>query len=172
VQHDKYLASDQWKAARAPALARDDYHCVACGTAGRLHVHHMTYERFTREELADLVTLCEQCHSLIHERYDKHKAGHGKRTLQAITKTHIRSVRGHLPGWLLSPEEKAVIAAREARKQKRPDATGAAVAQKKPQKKLKRSGTDWREEMHNHPTWAKNVRQQSLKRQENYLNGT
>jgi HNH endonuclease len=46
----------------------DNHKCQGCGTTGKLHVHHRTYARFGGEELPrDLITVCEACHTLIHQ---------------------------------------------------------------------------------------------------------
>jgi len=45
------------------------FKCADCGEEkGRFDIHHLTYERFGKEELSDVVVLCHHCH---HERHEK-----------------------------------------------------------------------------------------------------
>ena len=60
-----YLKSPQWKEKRKKVLARDKWTCQRCGGRGS-DVHHITYERFGRERLSDLETLCRECHTTEH----------------------------------------------------------------------------------------------------------
>jgi len=52
-------------------LERDDFTCIACGDDSKtLHVHHMRYfdEKDPWEyDMADMVTLCEDCHKREHD---------------------------------------------------------------------------------------------------------
>jgi hypothetical protein len=36
--------------------------CALCNGAGRLTVHHRTWERWGREEPTDVLPLCRECH--------------------------------------------------------------------------------------------------------------
>jgi 5-methylcytosine-specific restriction endonuclease McrA len=60
-----YISSPQWQAKRADVLARDRYECQTCCTTDSLEVHHRHYRNFGNEALADLITLCSQCHEAI-----------------------------------------------------------------------------------------------------------
>ena len=66
--HD-YLNSPAWKAVRAKVLKRDNYTCRRCGGKG-FDAHHLTYERFGRERVSDLETLCRRCHKREHKETD------------------------------------------------------------------------------------------------------
>ena len=68
-RHNKYiyLKSHYWQDKRKLALASDNCHCVDCGTAHNLQVHHLRYTNLGNEPLADLVTLCGNCHIKRHE---------------------------------------------------------------------------------------------------------
>jgi len=67
--HLKYLQTDDWNQIRLHILKRDNYTCVMCGrNGGRLYVHHKTYQRWSKEHLNDLITLCYNCHEEIHGR--------------------------------------------------------------------------------------------------------
>lgn len=62
-----YLNSDHWKKIRASALRRDEYKCQMCGTAKNLEVHHVRYDSLgTDEEINDVITLCDDCHTKVH----------------------------------------------------------------------------------------------------------
>lgn len=61
-----YMQSPQWAAMRRQALARESQ-CRVCHREDDLHVHHITYERFTRELLEDLMVLCRTHHEQVHE---------------------------------------------------------------------------------------------------------
>ena len=62
-----YLRSPEWQEVRRRALLRDGEVCQMCGTGINLRVHHVNYEHVgTEQELDDVVTLCEECHSKVH----------------------------------------------------------------------------------------------------------
>jgi 5-methylcytosine-specific restriction endonuclease McrA len=67
-----YLKSAVWQSKRAQVLFRDGGQCTGmvdgrrCCVRWNLEVHHLTYERFGRERLSDLQTLCEACHQAAH----------------------------------------------------------------------------------------------------------
>ena len=42
--------------------------CQLCNKSGELNVHHRTYERRGEESYSDLITLCEDCHTLFHNQ--------------------------------------------------------------------------------------------------------
>lgn len=63
----EYLASPEWHGKRLAALRRDGDQCRLCGRGERLNVHHLTYARIGKERLTDLRTVCEDCHSGLHE---------------------------------------------------------------------------------------------------------
>lgn len=64
LYHD-YLQSPEWKAKRNAVLERDKHKCRICdGKADR--VHHMTYDRKFNEPLYDLISVCKECHTMIH----------------------------------------------------------------------------------------------------------
>lgn len=67
-RYQRYLHSPHWLRVRRAALERDGYQCCRCPTRKRLEVHHVSYERLGREELADVETLCRSCHKKHHGR--------------------------------------------------------------------------------------------------------
>jgi len=67
---DSHYTSTYWREIREQCLARDGYRCRLCNSPDDLQAHHRTYERFGREELHDLTTLCASCHDVVtdHQR--------------------------------------------------------------------------------------------------------
>jgi hypothetical protein len=67
---DPYYSSVAWHSLREACLARDGYRCRLCNCPDALQAHHRTYERFGREALNDLTTLCASCHDVVtdHQR--------------------------------------------------------------------------------------------------------
>ena len=66
----QYLKSPEWKTLKSKVLNRDNCTCQSCNTNGiPLEVHHITYQNFGNENLADLVSLCRNCHQSIHDKY-------------------------------------------------------------------------------------------------------
>ena len=65
--YSEYLDSDEWKEKRAKILNRDKNTCQACGAAANV-VHHLTYKRLFHEFDHDLVSLCSDCHDIIHKK--------------------------------------------------------------------------------------------------------
>lgn len=61
----RYLESPEWKSLRLKVLKRDKGRCQDC-RAKATEVHHLTYERVTKEALEDLVSLCCRCHRRRH----------------------------------------------------------------------------------------------------------
>lgn len=61
-----YLRSAHWADVRreyqSSGLPQDCF----CGETEGIQLHHMTYERVGREELADLTPVCPTCHAMIH----------------------------------------------------------------------------------------------------------
>jgi 5-methylcytosine-specific restriction endonuclease McrA len=70
AQHAAYLATPEWKRRRALVMKRAAGVCEGCGTAPAREVHHLTYARWQRELLFDLVAVCRACHLIAHDRND------------------------------------------------------------------------------------------------------
>lgn len=66
-QYGLYLQSDEWRDKRGAILERDNYQCRICGDTNNLEVHHLTYDRVYNESDYDLVTVCADCHEIIHK---------------------------------------------------------------------------------------------------------
>ena len=74
IDHHEYIKTEAWRKKRQRVFRRDRFQCVYCGCSKNLEVqhvtlevHHITYKRLGAEDISDLVTLCNDCHQLIHE---------------------------------------------------------------------------------------------------------
>ena len=68
---------ENWDTLRKQAYERDNYYCRNCGVGGgtngdaELHAHHVVpVSAGGNHTLSNLYTLCETCHSLIHDHLD------------------------------------------------------------------------------------------------------
>ncbi len=61
-----YLRSFAWEQRRNGAIRRVGGLCQMCDSGGKLHVHHISYERAGAERADDLRILCPSCHKLRH----------------------------------------------------------------------------------------------------------
>lgn len=68
IEHEIYLASPVWRLKRKAVLDRCGYICERCGTQLACEVHHLTYENWKNESLAELVGLCRECHRYVEGR--------------------------------------------------------------------------------------------------------
>jgi 5-methylcytosine-specific restriction endonuclease McrA len=75
--YDAYMRSDQWYAVRRRFKAMwPGVNCVGCGSID-IQLHHTTYVRFGREDLTDLLPLCQRCHSRLHETHKRERIALG-----------------------------------------------------------------------------------------------
>jgi 5-methylcytosine-specific restriction endonuclease McrA len=65
-RYDQYLRSQQWDLIRKQVRTKYKNTCQECFKAGKVEVHHKTYERIGAEHLDDLVALCRTCHKALH----------------------------------------------------------------------------------------------------------
>jgi len=63
--YQDYLKSPEWKELARRVKERDRC-CVLCSSTKNLEAHHRTYVRVCNEELGDLVTVCDRCHTFYH----------------------------------------------------------------------------------------------------------
>jgi len=63
--YQSYIASAEWKAKRESRLQFDGYECQTCESKDNLEVHHRHYRNLGKEEMDDLITLCNECHEAI-----------------------------------------------------------------------------------------------------------
>lgn len=64
-EYEQYIKSDVWKQKRQQRLKIDAHECQTCCSTERLEVHHKHYRNFKNEQMADLITLCHDCHEAI-----------------------------------------------------------------------------------------------------------
>lgn len=62
----EYLQSVEWRQKRLSILQRDGGRCFNCKSMEDLHVHHLSYQYAGDERTIDLITVCRDCHELIH----------------------------------------------------------------------------------------------------------
>lgn len=67
-RYERYRETLAWRARRFQRLEFDKRICQGCGGKA-CEVHHVTYERLGAEEMADLVSVCRECHAAIHRRF-------------------------------------------------------------------------------------------------------
>lgn len=73
MSYGEYLSTPEWRRCRDRALVRAGWRCQwrDCeGTAGRLEVHHRSYEHLGAEPDDDLVVLCYGHHHGLHARLE------------------------------------------------------------------------------------------------------
>ena len=64
---EQYLNSMLWKIKRHQAIERAGARCEICDCSYYLDVHHRTYENLGDEKPDDLMVLCRDCHTELHE---------------------------------------------------------------------------------------------------------
>lgn len=62
-EYEEYLQSEDWREKRLQRLQIAQHRCSACRNSKAIHVHHLTYARIFKEEMADLLPLCEFHHN-------------------------------------------------------------------------------------------------------------
>ncbi len=66
----EYFKSEDWKSLRKKILFRDNYKCSLCPNSiplSQLNIHHITYKNLFNENTEDLKTLCDTCHTNLHD---------------------------------------------------------------------------------------------------------
>jgi hypothetical protein len=70
--YEEYLHSAHWKDFRQKWVESGlPKRCIACGFP-HYNLHHLNYLRLGREELDDVVPLCDRCHMQVHKYHEKH----------------------------------------------------------------------------------------------------
>jgi hypothetical protein len=67
-EYQIYLNSPEWRDLRQRVMERAGNLCEGCHRRQATEVHHLTYERFKREMMFDLVAVCRRCHAQIHHK--------------------------------------------------------------------------------------------------------
>jgi 5-methylcytosine-specific restriction endonuclease McrA len=72
-ERQRLYASSEWKEIQRNVYARDNYRCVHCGSGKTgpksIHAHHIrpwAGNKALRFDMANLVTLCRDCHHWVH----------------------------------------------------------------------------------------------------------
>ena len=69
LEYAQYLNSEHWRTLSRLRREFDGDRCAICGSEHPLQVHHRTYDRCPfMERLSDVVTLCEDCHTLFFKK--------------------------------------------------------------------------------------------------------
>lgn len=80
MPYDAYLRTEHWFMLSDKVKQRDGNRCKLCNSTKQLTSHHRSYKnRGKFNEIEDLVTLCRNCHSIIHEHLQlnsKHEKAH------------------------------------------------------------------------------------------------
>lgn len=66
--YDAYLQTEKWQRKRRAVLERDSYQCQACLSTKATQVHHLNYKHVGDEPLFDLISVCERCHTKLHQQ--------------------------------------------------------------------------------------------------------
>ena len=73
-EYETYLQSDHWRDVKARMRASKYLQrCYVCGSAGPLDLHHKTYKRLGMERLNDLIWLCRECRTDVHQYIREHE---------------------------------------------------------------------------------------------------
>jgi DNA polymerase/3'-5' exonuclease PolX len=69
MPYGEYLQTEHWSSLRIAKLDEAGCRCQLCNAQGvTLNVHHRTYERRGKEELTDVIVLCQPCHAKFHDK--------------------------------------------------------------------------------------------------------
>jgi hypothetical protein len=72
MEYKDQIKSPKWQKKRLEILKRDEFTCQQCGNKElTLHVHHKHYNNdamIWEYENWELITLCEDCHSNVHDK--------------------------------------------------------------------------------------------------------
>lgn len=68
IAEDDYLQTEIWKEKRMARFRLDGFKCQRCGSGKNLVCHHIRYPAaWGLENIEDdLITLCDDCHSIVH----------------------------------------------------------------------------------------------------------
>ena len=69
AEYNAYISSSAWKKTCAKLKKDAGNRCQRCGCgSARLSVHHLTYERFKKERMEDLIVVCPDCHDFLDKK--------------------------------------------------------------------------------------------------------
>lgn len=67
-EYENYIKGPIWREFREKAFDFYGRNCSTCGSVYNLHVHHKHYKTFMKEQVGDVMILCETCHEAVHGR--------------------------------------------------------------------------------------------------------
>jgi len=69
MKYSEMLKDPRWQKKRLQVFERDNWKCTECGNTDKtLHAHHNKYDKKPwKTKLKHIVTLCEECHTFIHQ---------------------------------------------------------------------------------------------------------
>ena len=68
TRYDAYLKTTAWRLKRQAVMTRANNWCEGCAARAAAEVHHLTYAHMGNEFLFELVAVCKECHTRIHEQ--------------------------------------------------------------------------------------------------------
>lgn len=85
------LRHPKWQRKRLEVMQAADWRCSSCSSEDRtLHVHHRRYVKGRKPweyDNTDLISLCEECHTLFHQVDDRYKDLESSRKQAILQKT-------------------------------------------------------------------------------------
>lgn len=82
MTYERYVNTHpHWQAVRKQRFEFDEGRCVVChkDLHGEIfHTHHLQYQRVGDERLRDVVTMCEGCHKIFHQNWERSQFWVGK----------------------------------------------------------------------------------------------
>lgn len=67
-KYKRYIKSKWWQTKREQALEYYGNRCGNCGSRYSLQVHHKHYKTLYKEQMCDLMILCDPCHKEHHKK--------------------------------------------------------------------------------------------------------
>jgi 5-methylcytosine-specific restriction endonuclease McrA len=67
-KYKRYIKSKWWALKKEQALDYYEHRCGNCGSRYSLQVHHKNYKTLYKEQMCDLMLLCETCHLEHHKK--------------------------------------------------------------------------------------------------------
>ena len=114
-EYSEYLKNPKWQKKRLEILSRDNFSCVVCGkgieTDTALHVHHLSYMKGRMPweyDNSNFVTLCEHCHSEVHNKILKLCATKNKKTYNKTRYVFYRKLLSDTKWGMMTPNQKIV----------------------------------------------------------------
>jgi DNA-binding transcriptional regulator YhcF (GntR family) len=68
--YKNFLQTFYWQIIKEKLKHNAHFKCKLCGSGGRLHIHHNTYQHhgYEIDNFDDLIVLCNKCHSKFHDK--------------------------------------------------------------------------------------------------------